>query len=128
MPRWSCRPRRCGVWTLGGGSEVGRLRPARTGRRRPARSVATTVERQSHDRPDAHDHAQWLAAIEQAIEEGWPQVFADSLPDWVRDEEALLHTPDQHHPDCSICVPRGWTCSARSSPPVLLRSRRVVSG
>jgi hypothetical protein len=72
---------------------------------------ALTVERQSHDRPDAHDHAQWLAAIEQAIEDGWPQVFADCLPDWVRDEAALLHTPDQHHPDCTICVPRGRVSS-----------------
>ena len=73
--------------------------------------AALTVERQSHDRPDAHDHAMWLAAIEQAIEDGWPQVYADSLPDWVRDEAYLLHTPDQHHPDCAICVPRGGTSS-----------------
>lgn len=65
--------------------------------------AALTVQHESHFLPDAHDHAMWLESIEQAIEEGWPQLYADSLPGWARDEAAMMHTPERPSPDCGIC-------------------------
>lgn len=66
--------------------------------------AALTVQRESHFLADARDHRMWLEAIEQAIEDGWPQLYVDLLPDWVRDDVALMHTPEQPNQACGICA------------------------
>jgi hypothetical protein len=77
-----------------------------------AHYAAITAEKDAHDVPDAHDHLQWLLAIEQAIEAQWPQLYSDLLPDWARDDAALMHTPPRRHPDCGICTGSHLTVSA----------------
>ena len=46
-----------------------------------ARFAAITAEKEAHGVLDAHDHLQWLIAIEQTIEEQWPALHYDLLPD-----------------------------------------------
>ena len=46
-----------------------------------ARLAAITAEKEAHGVLDAHDHLQWLIAIEQTIEEQWPALHYDLLPD-----------------------------------------------
>ena len=69
-----------------------------------ARFAAITAEKEAHGVLDAHDHLQWLIAIEQAIEEQWPSLYWDLLPDWAREDASLMHNPPRRHPDCGICT------------------------
>ena len=69
-----------------------------------ARFAAITAEKEAHGVLDAHDHLQWLIAIEQAIEEQWPALYDDLLPDWAREDASLMHTPPYRHPDSGICT------------------------
>ena len=78
--------------------------------------AAITAEKSAHDVDDAQQHLQWLIAIEQAIEEQWPQLYSDLLPDWARDDAALMHTPPRRHPDCGICTGSYLTVSADLHP------------
>ena len=71
---------------------------------RGRRFRAITAEKEAHSVLDAHGHLQWLIAIEQAIEEQWPAVYYDPLPDWARKHVSLMHTPPSRHPDCGIRI------------------------
>lgn len=81
-----------------------------------AHYAAISAEKAAHDVDDAAEHLQWLIAIEQAIEEQWPQLYFDLLPDWARDDAALMHTPPRRHPDCGICTGSHLTVSADLLP------------
>ena len=69
-----------------------------------ARFAAITAEKEAHGVLDAHDHRQWLIAIEQAIKEQWPALYWDLRPDWAREDAALMHSSPRRHPDCGICT------------------------
>jgi len=62
----------------------------------------------------------WLEAIEQAIEDGWPQLYVDLLPDGVRVDVALMHTPEQPKPSCGMSTGKRID-GVITVPPVLSR-------
>ena len=69
-----------------------------------AHYAAISAEKAAHNMDDAAEHLQWLIAIEQAIEEQWPALYWDLLPDWAREDASLMHNPPRRHPDCGICT------------------------
>lgn len=94
---------------------TGRHRPSDLGAARAFRLVQLldrreqlahlAAEEEAHDLPGADASILRLIAIEEAVEQGWPDLFDELVAhEWLVADMARMHTPGEPHPSCAICA------------------------
>lgn len=82
-----------------------------------ARLSTLSVERRSHGLEDAMETFGQQMAVEAAIDQEFPEVFAERFGAWVAAEVQLEHDTYRMHPECGICQAIAQRAGINIDPP-----------
>jgi hypothetical protein len=76
-----------------------------------------SAERSAHELDDASETLGQQYAVEHAIDQEFPDVYAARFPAWARYDAELAHSPDRLSRDCGICQAIARTHGVNLTPP-----------